>query len=58
MSVLRQSLWPGLLNVLQYNIKRQQSRCRLFEIGHVFPSSEKLNETTLISGVIYGNIYK
>lgn len=36
MSVMRTSLWPGLLQALDYNIKRQQERVRLFELGGVF----------------------
>ncbi len=36
MNVMRTSLWPGLLTVLQYNENRQISRVRLFEMGSCF----------------------
>ncbi len=32
-SVMRTSLWPGLIQALAYNRKRQQARVRLFESG-------------------------
>lgn len=35
-SVLRRSLWPGLLEALAYNVARQANRVRLFEAGTVF----------------------
>jgi phenylalanyl-tRNA synthetase beta chain len=59
MSVMRVSLWPGLLHAVSYNQKRQQSRVRLFESGLRFVPDE--NETTgvrqqhVIAGVISGN---
>ena len=56
MSVMRNSLWPGLLSNLVYNIKRQQKDVRLFEIGKVFSSVKKSpHEITVISGLAYGN---
>ncbi len=36
MSVMRTSLWPGLLQTLQHNLNRQQYRLRLFESGQRF----------------------
>lgn len=33
MSIMRTSLWAGLLNAASYNLNRQQSRVRLFETG-------------------------
>lgn len=42
LSVMRTSLWPGLVNAAIYNLNRQQNRLRLFEIGQCFiPSSDK-----------------
>lgn len=59
LAVMRQSLWPGLLNALQYNLKRQQNRVRLFEYGRVFNRSGKdIDQDLKISGAIYGNTYK
>lgn len=36
LSVMRASLFPGLVRALQHNLNRQQSRVRLFESGLVF----------------------
>lgn len=36
LSVMRSSLWPGLLQAVMYNQKRQQTRVRLFETGLCF----------------------
>lgn len=36
LSVMRASLFPGLVRALQHNLNRQQSRVRLFETGLVF----------------------
>ncbi len=33
MSMMRASLWPGLLSTLQHNLARQQNRVRVFESG-------------------------
>lgn len=35
-SVMRTSLWPGLLEALRENQRRQQSHVRLYEIGRIF----------------------
>ena len=39
MSVMRASLWPGMLKVAASNLARQQNRVRLFEIGKTFHGS-------------------
>ncbi len=36
MSVMRASLWPGLLTTARHNIARQQERVRIFESGLAF----------------------
>lgn len=36
LSVMRASLWPGLVHTACYNQKRQQTRIRFFEIGTCF----------------------
>lgn len=36
LSVMRTSMWPGLVQALRYNLNRQQERARLFETGLVF----------------------
>ncbi len=58
LSEMRVSLWPGLLNTLQYNVKRQQERVRLFETGLVFRGGQRLEQDYRIGGLIYGNRYE
>ena len=58
LSEMRTSLWPGLLNTLQYNLKRQQERVRLFESGLVFNGCDDLKQDYHIAGLIYGKKYK
>ncbi|MEL6368967.1 MAG: phenylalanine--tRNA ligase subunit beta, partial [Pseudomonadota bacterium] len=43
LSVMRGSLLPGLLSTANYNMARQQSSVRLFEVGHVFRKSTEPN---------------
>ncbi|WP_158969566.1 phenylalanine--tRNA ligase subunit beta [Paraglaciecola sp. L3A3] len=60
MSVMRVSLWTGLLQAVSYNQKRQQPRIRLFESGLRFipDKSEKtgVRQELVLSGVITGNL--
>ena len=61
MSVMRLSLWPGLLGATAYNQKRQQARVRLFEAGLRFiPDSDApqgVRQEPVIAGVIAGRRY-
>jgi phenylalanyl-tRNA synthetase beta chain len=58
MGVMRQSLWPGLLTTLEYNLKRQQQRVRIFEIGRVFSrAGGTVLQTVKIAGLAYGKNY-
>jgi len=58
MAVMRTNLWTGLLQALQYNQKRQQSRIRLFETGLRFvKTDEELLQQQCISGVACGSRY-
>ncbi|MGK0499757.1 MAG: phenylalanyl-tRNA synthetase beta chain [Oceanicoccus sp.] len=56
MAVMRTSLWPGLLNAMQHNLNRQQSRVRLFESGLRFiPDTHGLPlQDNMLAGVITG----
>ncbi|MBC8519543.1 MAG: phenylalanine--tRNA ligase subunit beta [Gammaproteobacteria bacterium] len=55
LSVMRTTLWPGLLQSLGFNAKRQQSQVRLFETGLSFvPSEDGLRQKRKIAGLIYG----
>lgn len=57
-STLRQSLIPGLLNTVQYNVARKQKDLKLLEIGRVFFGSGDDNiqpkETLYLSGALTG----
>lgn len=58
MAVMRQSLWPGLLEALQNNLNRQESRVRLFETGKVFSKANnplKATENQRLAGLISGD---
>jgi phenylalanyl-tRNA synthetase beta chain len=59
LGVMRSTLWSGLLRSVAYNLNRQQGRVRLFEVGPAFSLDESGNvqQKTLISGVITGNLY-
>ncbi|MEE8056919.1 MAG: phenylalanine--tRNA ligase subunit beta [Pseudomonadales bacterium] len=56
MGVMRTSLWPGLLSVMQHNLNRQQSRVRLFESGLRFiPDGKGLpKQNAMLAGIIAG----
>ncbi len=55
LSVMRTSLWGGLLDTLSYNLNRKQDRASLFEIGAVYhQAGNSFEETTRISGLAYG----
>ncbi|MHB1320959.1 MAG: phenylalanine--tRNA ligase subunit beta [Acidithiobacillus ferrivorans] len=41
LAVMRASLWPGLMQALQFNVKRQQDRVRIFELGRVFSANDQ-----------------
>jgi phenylalanyl-tRNA synthetase beta chain len=56
MSVMRTSIWPGLIKALQYNQNRQQNRVRLFETGQRFiPSVDGLQQEDVLAGLISGS---
>lgn len=51
LGVMRLSLWPGLVAAARENVRRQQSRVRLFEVGRKFVGN---NEIEVIAGVALG----
>jgi len=56
MSVMRSSLWPGMLLAASANASRQQDRIRLFEIGKSFHGTlGEHNEVVRIAGVCIGD---
>ncbi|NJO16413.1 MAG: phenylalanine--tRNA ligase subunit beta [Thioploca sp.] len=56
MAVMRTTLWTGLLQILLYNQKRQQSRVRLFEIGlrFIYAADQTLIQEQMIAGIVTG----
>jgi phenylalanyl-tRNA synthetase beta chain len=68
MSVMRTTMWPGLLSALKHNVNRQQSRVRLFETGLCFKSEpdkqgagksdiDGIGQEPMFAGVICGDIH-
>ncbi|VFP82887.1 phenylalanine--tRNA ligase subunit beta [Candidatus Erwinia haradaeae] len=61
MSVMRLSLWSGLLGAVIYNQNRQQSRIRFFESGLCFIPDKKaplgVRQELMLAGVISGDRY-
>jgi phenylalanyl-tRNA synthetase beta chain len=55
LSVMRRSLWPGLLSAVEANRKRQHDRTYLFEHGVIFESQDnEIKEKDCIAGVAWG----
>jgi phenylalanyl-tRNA synthetase beta chain len=56
LSVMRSSLLGGLVEALSYNVKRNQSRVRLFEIGTCFAKeNNKYIHNQKVSALTYGD---
>ena len=56
MSVMRASLWPGLIRTMQYNFNRQIRDLKLFETGRTFVQQGKhLQQHRYISGLLTGD---
>ena len=57
LSVMRLSLWPGLLQAARYNQARQQERVRVFETGLRFrPTPSGLVQEPMIGGLVVGGV--
>ena len=57
MSVMRSSLWPGMLEAAANNTARQQGRVRLFEVGKSFHGTlESPHEVQRIAALITGDV--
>ncbi len=55
LSQMRVSLWPGLLQAVRDNLRRQQARVRLFEVGKKFEvTAGELREVEMLAGVVAG----
>jgi phenylalanyl-tRNA synthetase beta chain len=58
MSVMRSTLWCGLLKAALYNLNRQQNRIRFFETGLRFLNvNGQLQQKKMLSGLILGSFY-
>jgi len=56
MSVMRASLWPGLIKTMQLNVNRQMSDLKLFESGRTFISDGfTLLQHRYIAGLLTGS---
>jgi phenylalanyl-tRNA synthetase beta chain len=56
LSVMRSSLWSGLLTTARYNLNRQAERLRLFESGLRFvPAADGLRQEPMLAGLLYGS---
>ncbi|MFO7529669.1 MAG: phenylalanine--tRNA ligase subunit beta [Marinobacter sp.] len=58
LSVMRTTLWSGLLKTVAYNQNRQQPRIRLFETGLRFDQDgERIDQQPMLAGVVVGGQY-
>jgi phenylalanyl-tRNA synthetase beta chain len=56
MSVMRSSLWPGLIKTLQYNRNRQVRRLKLFETGRSFSRHGRhIVQDLYLAGLVSGD---
>ncbi len=57
MSVMRSSLWPGIIEAAATNVARQQDRVRLFEIGTTFHGAlDKPIEIVRVAALAVGSV--
>ena len=58
LSVMRTTLWGGLLNAALYNTNRQQNRVRLFETGLSFINkNNEMVQKKMLSGLVLGTTF-
>lgn len=56
MAVMRTTLWAGLLQAIRYNLNRQLTHIRLFEIGTCFLGDlSEIQQKSKLAGVIAGD---
>jgi len=53
-SVMRTSLFPGLMEALLANVARQQDRVRLFEVGQCFLPGTPVLQPLMVGAVLWG----
>lgn len=53
--VLRHSLIPSLLNVIEYNLSRNQKNCLIYETSNIYYKNDtEYTDETLLSGAVIG----
>jgi len=58
-SVMRRSIWPGLIQAMKLNESRQETRVRMFEYGVRFTShGGEIVEEDVFAGIISGGFYQ
>jgi phenylalanyl-tRNA synthetase beta chain len=58
LSVMRTSLWSGLIQAMVHNLNRQHDRVRLFEVGRSFRGTQDdVEQHRQIAGVLCGSRY-
>ena len=58
LSVMRSTLFGGLIEILHNNLNRKQNRVRLFEVARVFQKqNQQYTQTTKIAGLAYGSVF-
>lgn len=58
MSIMRTSIWPGLLQTAIYNQSRQQPRIRIFESGLRFiAEDDEIQQDPMLAALITGPVY-
>lgn len=53
--VMRQTLIPSLLNVMEYNLARNVKDIQIFETGSIYYQEEHYVEEQMLSGLLLGN---
>ena len=55
---MRTNLWPGLCLAANYNLKRQQSSVRMFEVGRKYlEKASGIDQIDVLAGVAIGEVY-
>lgn len=57
LSVMRTSLWPGLIQTALYNQNRQQNDLKLFEVGKVFWGEDENSQISMLGGIAIDSAY-
>jgi len=59
MSVMRRSVWPGLLGAAKYNLNRQQAGVALVEQGRIYAKTDAgHDEINVLAWLMNGDVYR